>query len=121
MGWVTTRSDGNRETLFCLAFRMIPQVSVHHPIAHNPKVGGSNPPPATESPSQRIADRGFYRPEDACTVASTGFSADCRRSAFRRSGRLPLASRGARADCATGKPSAPTRLVGKAIRELDTM
>ncbi len=29
--------------------------------AHNPKVAGSNPAPATESPGQRPADRGFYR------------------------------------------------------------
>ena len=28
---------------------------------HNPKVAGSNPAPATESPGQRPADQGFYR------------------------------------------------------------
>jgi hypothetical protein len=29
--------------------------------AHNPKVAGSNPAPATKSPGQRVADQGFYR------------------------------------------------------------
>ena len=39
------------------AFRLVSQ----HPGSHNPKVAGSYPAPATESPGQRTAGQGFYR------------------------------------------------------------
>ncbi len=41
---------------------------------HNPKVAGSNPAPATESPGQRAADRGFYRSEEFFSRVSTASS-----------------------------------------------
>ena len=41
--------------------RVCPGQRNHPESAHNPKVAGSNPAPATESPGQRLADEGFYR------------------------------------------------------------
>ena len=36
-------------------------VDYRHSTAHNPKVAGSNPAPATKSPGRRLVGQGFYR------------------------------------------------------------
>ena len=56
------------------AFRAFPQVSEHPALAHNPKVAGSNPAPATKSPGQRNAGQGFSRVCGSSTGPSTGGS-----------------------------------------------